>query len=158
MYLLQYSTTRSDVWRWYWRAWVKPAGLWRYHVIIGVTFAAVWVSLSNSSKVDPLLFAIAAAVAIACCILVFPLWPQLKYKPQMRTLEVDDRGYKTKIGDIQGHRTWSEIREIERREDAVVITTRQGNALLIPTRAFESAQQRIQFITDVTQWHIRYTT
>jgi len=43
MYTLEYSSTRSEVWRWYWRAWAGPRGLWRLHVVILVTLAlGVW--------------------------------------------------------------------------------------------------------------------
>jgi hypothetical protein len=40
MYTIKYSSSRQEVWRWYWRAWAKPNGLWLYHLIIGVSCPA----------------------------------------------------------------------------------------------------------------------
>jgi len=43
---VEYALSRAEVWRTYWRAWAQPAGLWRFHVAIGI-LVAVAVSVLN---------------------------------------------------------------------------------------------------------------
>jgi hypothetical protein len=81
------------------------------------------------------------------------LWPQIKFKPQVRTLEVNEAGYRTVIGRHHGHRAWSEIQRVQDEGESVVLTTRQGNAMLIPRRAFADGPDRGQFVADIMRWH-----
>ncbi len=92
---------------------------------------------------------------ILCCLVLFPLWPQIRFKPQVRTLELDESGYRTSIGRINGTRRWSEIRSVHDDGDTIVITSRNGNAMLIPQRAFGEGVDRQQFAIDIEAWHRR---
>jgi|SRR6185503_2095042 len=98
MYTLTYSSTRSEVWRWYWRAWAAPTGLWRLHFAAALAIALlVW--LSGVSPIDESRrFFIASTIWIAAAFLAMVLWPQLRFKPAQRTLMLDSDGWETESG------------------------------------------------------------
>src|SRR5690242_5179477 len=95
MYALRYASTRREIWRWYWRAWARPTGLWRFHVLFGVFVALVITASDKSSDLDWPLFLVRSGVCTACFVALLPLWPQIRFKPQVRTLEVDAKGFRT---------------------------------------------------------------
>lgn len=149
-YTLQYAATRAEIWRWYWRAWASPAGLWRHHVAYGAV-AAFAAALVNGYAWLP--SAILGLAVILFCIAVLPLWPQVRFKSQVRTLEVDESGYRTSIGRLNGSRRWFEIRSVHHDDSTIAITTRNGSAMLIPRRAFAEGIDRQRFVADVEAWH-----
>ncbi len=105
MYSLRYSSTRREVWRWYWRAWARPAGLWQYHVTIGVTAAVAILSAGGDTSFRLGSFAVAALLCTFLCAVVFPLWPQLKFKSAERLLEIGEAGCSTTVGKVSGSRS-----------------------------------------------------
>jgi hypothetical protein len=154
-YSLQYATTRAEVWRWYWRAWARANGLWRFHVRIGAA-VSFGIACVNGFTKSGWLSAVVVGIAVTlCCLVLFPLWPQIRFKPQVRTLEVDESGFRTTIGRLKGSRRWSEIGSVQDDGNTVVLTTSQGNAMLIPRRAFPAGIDRQQFVVDVRAWHGR---
>ncbi len=158
MYSLQYSTTRREIWQWYWRAWCRPAGLWRFHLFIGLSAGAAAAISHGTDQIDWPFVAEVAAIAVVGCLIAFPIWPQLKHKPQIRTLQMDEHGFKTEIGKLRGERKWSEIRSIDDRDGTVVITSRNGNAMLIPERAFVVGMDRRRIVSDITKWQSQAVT
>lgn len=157
-YTLKYATTRGEMWRWYWRAWASPAGLWRRHVAFG---AVATVAAASAYRFAMWVWLPALAIGFSAtlfCLLLFPLWPQIRFKPQVRTLELDESGYRTSIGRINGTRRWSEIRSVHDDGDTVVITTRNGSAMLIPRRAFGEVIDREQFVVEIQGWHRHATS
>lgn len=154
-YTLKYSTTRGEVWRWYWRVWARPAGLWRQHVALGAVATVAAASVHGFAMRAWLPAAVIGFATLLCCLLLFPLWPQIQFKPQVRTLELDESGYRTSIGRINAARRWSEIRSVHDDGVTIVITTRRGNAMLIPRRAFGEGIDRQQFASDIEAWHRR---
>ena len=155
MYTLRYAVTRAEVWRWYWRAWARPAGLWRIHVLLGVTTALGVLAVQGLARIDWLYIVVDVAVCTAGFVVLLPLWPQLNFKPEVRTLEVDEGGYRTVVGRYKGKRAWSEIQSVHDDGTTVVLTARQGNAMLVPQRAFAGAVDRGQFVADIKTWHAR---
>ena len=155
LYTLRYAVTRLEVWRWYWRAWARPAGLWRTHLGLGVSAAAGASVVQGWARMDWLFIVVDVTVCTAVLMVLLPLWPQLKFKSQVRTLEVDERGYRTVIGGRTGERTWSEIQSVQDDGETVILTTRQGNAILVPRRAFAGVVDRGQFVADIRRWHAR---
>ncbi|MBB6184864.1 YcxB family protein [Oleiagrimonas soli] len=91
-------------------------------------------------------------------IAIFALVPQALYKPQVRTLDVDAQGWSTRIGRKEGSRPWSQIASVQAWEDNVIIAGRNGNAMIVPARAFDSAAMRKCFLDDATRWHRGTTT
>jgi hypothetical protein len=154
-YTLKYATTRAEPWRWYWRAWARPAGLWRRHVALGAVSTVAAASVYGFAMWVWLPAIVIGLGAILCCLVFFPLWPQIQFKPQVRTLELDESGYRTSIGRINAARRWSEIRSVHDDGDTVVITTLKGSAMLIPRRAFDEGIDRQQFVIDIEAWHRR---
>lgn len=151
-YTLKYAATRGEIWRWYWRAWARPTGLWRHHVACGVVAALAAALINGYSWRGS---AVLGVAVILCCIALLPLWPQIRFKPQIRTLEVDESGFRTSIGRLNGSRRWSEIRSVHDEDGTVVITTHNGSAMLIPRRAFDEGIDRQRFVADVVAWYGR---
>lgn len=151
---IEYVSSRAEVWRTYWRCWARPAGLWRIHVAIALGVGLAWELLLHESdwRLDRLA-AVAAAAGLAC-ITLFPLWPQLRFKSAKRALTIDPMGFKTKIGNVSGERNWQEIAAVEDRGDEILIFVRNGNALVVPRRAFRDDAARAKFLNDAKAWHL----
>ena len=75
---------------------------------------------------------IAVAVAVIAALLLFP---QIMFKPEVRTLSFDRNGLRTKIGK-NGSVSWEEIESITDSEDTIVISRKNVNAFLVPQERF----------------------
>jgi hypothetical protein len=149
---VRYTSTRSEIWRWYWRAWAKPRGLWLFHVLIAVA-AAASVSMPGTATFDADRFIrVAVSVGLACVVLL-PLWPQLSFKRQERLLTIDAAGWSTRVGQVSGSRRWADVRSISDTAEGVIITGKNRNALIVPNRAFSDAAARLQFLSAAREWH-----
>lgn len=91
MYTVKDASRRDEIWRWYWRAWLRPAGLWRYHVIFGFVFAFVFAVVLEPGAVSLGRFLIVGVIVTVGCVTLFPLWPQMRFKPAVRTLTIKYR-------------------------------------------------------------------
>ena len=150
MHQVSYTSTRDEVWRFYWRAWARPLGLWRLHVTISLLIATGWTLRHNSGHLTG--FSAAFGVALALCIVFFSLWPQIRFKPETRMLTIDPKGWTTRIGDLQGSRTWATVRSVEDSPDAITLVSSNGNALIVPNRAFPNQVAREEFLHDARRW------
>src|SRR5690242_18170653 len=99
MHQVSYASKRSEVWRWYWRAWVRPLGLWRFHVGFSLLFATAWTLRDDSSDVAG--FVAAFVVSLPIFVLFSSLWPQIRFKSETRILTIDPKGWTTQIGNLQ---------------------------------------------------------
>src|SRR5262245_38950646 len=100
---VQYASTRSEVWRWYWRSWRKR--FWVFHLIIfSVVYGAILL-------LRPMSVAFAVTVGLAA-IVWMPLFPIIQFKPQTRTLTIDESGISTVIGSKSAVRAWGQIRSV----------------------------------------------
>jgi len=149
MYTVNYASRRSEIWHWYWRAWRRPAGLWRFHVMFGLAFGFFAVLL------EPRAFRLGYFLTVAvfgtlACVVFLPLWPQLRFKPAVRTLTINAEGLVTAVGSVSGSRSWKEVRSIE---GVIVIISNNKNAFVIPERAFANISERKQFFEAPRQWH-----
>jgi hypothetical protein len=133
-------------------AGLGPAGLWRYHALLGVT-SGLAVASVQSSGLGWSQLAIDVVVCTAFCTALLSLYPQLMFKPQVRWLELDETGCRTVINSRHAVRPWSEIRSVDDDGDTVILTGRQNSAMLIPRRAFAGGPDRAQFVADITRWH-----
>ncbi|MEJ2743581.1 MAG: hypothetical protein P8176_14165, partial [Gammaproteobacteria bacterium] len=86
-------------------------------------------------------------------VVFFAAFPQILFKSKYRTLEVGPEGWVTKIGEISGTQKWSEIESVENVKDSIQIKGKNGNALIVPSRAFESLTNMEKFFSDVQAWH-----
>ena len=120
MHTIHYISSRQEVWRWYWRAWAKPKGLWLYHLVISVLCGWVLSGSSSFEGFNLTQFAQSTFIIFLVCMAIFPLWPQIMFKPQPRTLTINSTGIETTIGKKSGKRSWGEIKEIQDFEDEIV--------------------------------------
>ena len=148
MHTVHYASSRLEVWRWYWRAWAKPNGLWLFHVAIAFILAVSFTGVGLGRSFDVSQFAKACVFSTALCLILLPLWPQLRFKSSTRSLTIGPEGLITRIGEISGSRTWREISSIESDGEEVVIVGKNRNAFIIPSRAFQSAAARQEFLRD----------
>jgi hypothetical protein len=147
VFTVQYSSTRAEVWRWYWRAWAKPAGLWRYHVLFGLAIAVGLAAGNGFGMFELRRFTVTAVLATLGCVVLLPLWPQIRFKSAQRSLTIDAEGWKTEIGKLSGARPWKQVRSIEDTGDTIAIVGTNRNALIVPTRAFPNTSARKEFLT-----------
>ena len=149
-YDLRYRSSRSEIWRWYWSAW--RARLWRTHLA-----AAAVLALLLPNAIDrPLstgLYAVCLAVSMPIVTLVLAAVPQILFKSEERTLQVGPGGWSTRIGRMHGNRAWADIASVKAGTDSVVITGKNGNALVIPSRVLPNPQSWQQFQRDAQAWH-----
>jgi hypothetical protein len=137
----------------YWREWARPAGLWRFHVLFGIAVGLESAHRESSIHFPTERFAIASLVATAACVVLLPLWPQIRFKAQPRVLTLDAEGFKTTIGSRSGERRWRDIRRIEDHDGTILIVNTNGNAMIIPRRAFATDAERRECLECVQAWH-----
>jgi hypothetical protein len=153
MHTVTYASKRIEVWRWYWRAWARPAGLWRFHVLFGLSFGVVITDFHERGTFDWGYFAVAATVGLLTAVILFPLWPQLRFKRAVRSLTINAEGLSTSIGKVSASRRWKDIRSIESPNGTVIITGNNKSAFIIPARAFRNDEERLDFFESARRWH-----
>jgi hypothetical protein len=136
--IIDYQLRRSEVWTLYW--WMWRRGLWRTHLM---AFVAVGVAtaLLVYRAVPP--NALGWAIVLGPALFLPILWiayPQLRFKPQQRTLVIDVSGVRTKIGSRSGSISWRNIGAVAQVRDTVIIQRTRGNAFVVPARAFTSPE------------------
>lgn len=73
---------------------------------------------------------------------LFPMW---KFKPQVRTLRVDEMGIDTEIGKQSKSIPWNEVANVGEDGDNLVIQLRNQNAFIVPARAFSNVEAQSEF-------------
>jgi hypothetical protein len=152
-YTVNYASRRSEIWRWYWRAWARPAGLWRVHVLFGATCGLVFTVLRNLHSFDVGFFLVAAAFYTLTFIILLSLWPQIRFKSAVRSLTINAQGLTTSIGKILASRLWRDVRSIEEKNETIVIVGNNQNAFIVPSRAFSADHERREFYEAARRWH-----
>jgi hypothetical protein len=153
MHTVTYASKRAEIWHWYWRAWARPAGLWRFHVLFALTVAIISTDLRKQNSFDWSYFLVAFLVGLLGAVILLPLWPQIRFKNSIRTLTIDPQGLSTSIAKISASRSWKDVRSIESRNGGVIITGINKNAFVIPARAFASDTERAVFYEAALRWH-----
>lgn len=139
-----YSSTRREVWRFYWQAWKRR--FWKMHLAIFL-IVLVLGSFATFGRL-PRDAAELAAVSVTALIplALMALYPMLMFKPQSRVLTVDEHGITTTIGKHKNKSVaWPEIAEVQNQGQAVVIQRRNLNAFIVPARAFRSPAEKQSF-------------
>lgn len=152
-YTLRYSSLRSEVWHWYWKAWKNR--LWRIHVSLAIFFCISFVGIVLKSTV-PVIWFKYLVISLLTVIAISSIIPQILFKSQERLLNVGPEGWDTKIGKKKGARNWSEVASIKEDSGKVVITNKNCNALIVPERAFKSEKDNMRFYDDIRNWHTSY--
>jgi hypothetical protein len=157
MHTVIYASSRIEVWSWYWRAWARPAGLWRFHALFALIFAVGITNFHQHGTFDWGYFFAAAIVGFLTALVLFPLWPQIRFKRSVRSLTINAEGLKTSRGTVSASQTWSEVRSIESSNGAVVITGKNNSAYIVPARAFVNDEKRLDFYESARRWHAAAT-
>jgi hypothetical protein len=141
---IEYSSLRSEVWKFYWRSWRQR--WWKTHllVFVGVT-TAVFVGLHRQG------FSPSGEGMFACgcgflSIVWMPIFPLVRFKPQTRVLEINAEGISTTIGKLSAQRSWHEIVSITEADGNIILLAKSGNAFIVPPRAFDSETARLAFL------------
>ncbi len=142
-----YVSRRNEVLKWYWRAWRRR--LWKLHVIIFLSVAIVF-AINFYGKVPGSIqeWGTVALVGFAPLLLLFT-YPMLAFKSKSRVLTADENGIDTTIGITRRIVPWSDVVDVREDGEAVVIERRNGNAFIVPVRAFKSGETRRQFLAFV---------
>jgi hypothetical protein len=140
-----------EVLRWYWRSWKRK--IWKIHLNVfgAVTFFAAliiydgrpssfgeWMSITGIGLI-PLVY--------------FVIYPQLRFKPSVRTLVVSSSGIETEIERKNVNIPWGDVAAIENECDYIFIERSNGNAFIVPTRAFSSVANRSEFFDFIQNAH-----
>ncbi|RUL75924.1 hypothetical protein EKH80_09360 [Dyella choica] len=149
-YSLRYRSSRMEVWRWYWRAWLARYGWW--HLLIAA--AVTWLTLANSgARFGPAEYSLRFVWIAPLVIALMAAWPQLAFKSQEPVLEVGPEGWSSRIAGKVGSRAWKMVASIQSNHEIIALVSDSGNALLIPRRAFQSESSREAFLSDIRRWH-----
>ena len=121
--------------------------------MFGLVFALFFTVLLEPGEFRLGYFLTVAFIGTLACVVFLPLWPQLRFKPAIRTLTINAEGLVTAVGSVSGSRSWKDIRSIEESDGAIVITGNNKNAFVVPERAFANPSEREQFFEAARQWH-----
>ncbi|MBX3595077.1 YcxB family protein [Sphingomonas sp.] len=140
---VKYVSRRSEVMRLYWCMWRK--GLWKIHFLIfsGVVVMASVAFFDGAPTSFPGYLSVAGVGLLPIAFLA--LFPLFKFKPQQRTLTIDDEGIQTTIGQLSKHIPWEDVANASTEDENLIIQGRSLNALIIPRRAFESVEAQNEF-------------
>jgi hypothetical protein len=147
---LRYRSSRTEVWRWYWRTWKSK--LWWQHLALAAAMSWLVAALSRD-RLTLAGFLLGFSLTAALVVLIMASWPQVMFKSKERVLEVGPDGWSTRIGAKSGSRSWAQVASIEKAQDTIAIISTTGNALIIPARAFSDAGHMAAFLEDAQRWH-----
>ncbi len=150
---IEYSSSRGDVAGWYWYSLThNPKHLrnWLLGLVATGLVAFAWERQAGTGIGKAAGMALLAAVFLA---IFLALYPQVRFKPQKRTLSISQAGISTTINARSRTYTWSDVASVIAPRDQVFIAMTNGNAFVVPSRAFASAAQRDEFIRQCLTWH-----
>ncbi len=91
-------------------------------------------------------------IAAASLMVFLPILLFLLGKTSKRSLTISPDGIATEIASHKGQVPWKQVRTIFHHADFVLIARTNGNAFLIPKRAFSDSGQQREFAALATQW------
>jgi len=119
-------------------------------MVIAVASAVVLVRLGRSTDIaQSMLVGLAYGIAAVAWM---PLYPLIRFKPEVRTLAIDELGIATTIGKLSKRVPWTEIRSIDDGEAVIALQGIRGNAFLVPARVFVSSRERAEFVHAARTW------
>lgn len=75
------------------------------------------------------------------------------FKSAERILQLGPEGWVTRIGSISGACGWSEVTAVEETAHAIIITSKNQNALIVPRRALPDNEDWQRLLSDLQIWH-----
>jgi hypothetical protein len=165
-FTLKYRAERRELWNWYKRAFWSPRGLWGYWLVVALVSSIVVMGIQTMGYPIGASGWFIAATLLIVLLGFFVIYPQAAYKARERTLTASEKGIETTIGDIFARRAWQDIASITDLGDTIAIVvaggtkigpawirTVNGNAFVIPDRAFANPVQRADFLEHIAAWH-----
>jgi hypothetical protein len=150
---IKYSSSRAEVWSWYWKSWRRR--LWRIHAVSAVIMGFIW-SQNGTGTLNLQSWLLHSLLVFPVVVAIFSACTQAMFKSAERTLHVGPEGWSTQIGKIAGSRTWAQVAAVTIDEQSITILGSNGNALIVPKRAFPTEAARRQFFDDANNWRERY--
>ena len=165
-FVLKYRIERREIWRWYWWAWRQPRGLWRYWIVVGAIVAtgsyllrtAAHPSTSNDVVVS-LVIALATSPFSSCT-------RRSCTRDANVFFELARPGWTHRLAQCLLIGTGRTLRQLSNRGTYIAaivaggiplgifwLRTLNGNAFIIPNRAFEGKSERLAFLQHARNWH-----
>ena len=145
MITISYASSRNDIAEAYWAVWRRSTKMKVIQLILFSLVLAVSWSASDSGLTGLLTALTVMALS--------PLNPQIVFKPETRTLTIDDKGMSTTIGKEAGNISWGEVERINEMDDKIYIVGKNLHSMVIPDRAFKSSEDRATFLDRAKSWH-----
>ena len=149
---IEYRSQRSEVAAAYWFTWRHS---WRMRFVQLLMAVAVFLWASSLLRSPERTFrstVLPATLWTAVVLALLPLYPQLRFKSQLRRLTIDQDGIHTTIGTLRGDIPWRRVASIATVRDRTYVIGRNLNCFIIPERAFSGAEQRSEFVHSAETW------
>jgi hypothetical protein len=141
---IEYASRRGEIWIWYWKAWRQR--LWKSHLrLFAIVTVLAYLFLSYPAPPSRATLALPMAIG-AVPVFLLILYPQLRFKPQPRTVTIGTSGITTAVGQKSGRISWRNIRSVTEDRGYVVVQGSSGNAFIIPPRAFETPEAGAELV------------
>src|ERR1035437_8579023 len=150
---IEYALTRTEVVRSFYRSLEASSQYLRTISIYALGTGLVAVIVSGGLS-RPLGGSTAAKFlsGMLFYMLFLPIMLFLRAKTSTRSLTISPGGISTKIGPLDGEVPWKAVKVIEAGNSFVLIGRNNGNAFFIPDRAFHSAGDKAQFVSQAKEW------
>ncbi|MBB3871175.1 MAG: YcxB family protein [Brevundimonas sp.] len=136
-----YALRRDEIWHWYKKAWRRS--LWPFHAFLLVMPLGLICLLRREMDVASIVEGGMLGI-LACGVMI--AYPQMRYRSEVRTLILDERGVRGVRGKTDYFVEWAKIARVEQQDGYLVITERKLNAFIIPMRAFASEEEKAAFL------------
>ena len=166
VFTLKYRAERRERWNWYKRSFLSPRGLWGYWLVVALVMSVVVLGIQIMGYPVGISGYVFAAAILIVLLGFFVTYPQVAYNPRERTLIVSEKGIESTVGTAVGKRAWQDVASITDYGETIAIViaggtrfgpfwirTLNGNAFIIPNRAFANPTQRAAFLEDTQAWH-----
>lgn len=149
---LEYSSTRSTLWRWYWRSLLGNSvhrTLWLVWMLGAFLVGFGTSHLSGASGPQAALGGLASSLCVAALLAGYP---QLRFKPQARVLTLLPDELSTTIRGETKKYSWQDVAQFEEDGGFVIIGLRNLNAFIVPPTAFRDAREREEMVEQGRAW------
>jgi hypothetical protein len=98
-------------------------------------------------------FSFRAGLAVGISVMaILALYPQLRFKPQLRTLVLLPEKITTTIGARSEEYSWSDVGRLEKDGEYLIVGFRSLNAFVVPASAFTNGSSIDQVLSQLTDW------